>query len=309
MNYFIQEALEIAEAPSKDATHFAITNGGEIRYLIDLNHKSSRRRLAKNISAYSSKLSLLLRLLIALPYRVFALLHIGKYVKVAPEQQIMEVLNELKLDCWNVIVGSYVDKQKIVLQAFCSEGNDKSVYIKVGGKSSDCEMQTETQCLQQLSDSDLYTVPHLLMAQSMKVGKRFNIQVTEEFGGERVPPVMTEDIYKIFTSIIASKPAMRDDGEIKVFSHGDFTPWNMKKEGSQYVVFDWEYAGYRFYGFDLIHFLWQVENKLNDQPEHEAFILAYQAASKLDSRVAAMSEEVLEKQYFDELTKQFGEKH
>lgn len=309
MKYFIQDALEIADAISRDATHFAITNSGKIRYLIDLNHKSSRRRLSKNISAYSSKLNLLLRLLIALPYRVFELLHIGKYVKVTPEQQIMEVLNELNLDCWNVIVGSYVDKQKIVLQAFCSEGNGKSVYIKVGGKTSDCEMQTETQCLQQLSDSALYTVPHLLMAQSMKEGKKFNIQVTEEFGGEQVPPVMTEDIYKIFTSIVASKPVIQDNGETKVFSHGDFTPWNMKKEGDRYVVFDWEYAGYRFYGFDLIHFLWQVENKLNKRSEHEAFSAAYQMTSKLDKRVAAVDEQIMENKYFDELTKQFGEKH
>ena len=69
---------------------------------------------------------------------------------------------------------------------------------------------------------------------------------------DKVEPELTEDIVRIYEELAGQKKVI--DGVECEFSHGDFAPWNIKKNGKQYTVFDWEHCGYRMKGFDLIHY-------------------------------------------------------
>ena len=232
------------------------------------------------------------------------------YVQVSAADQVKNIINEMGCSSWNVIIGSYVEKQKVVFQCFSDEKvSEPALYIKVGGGAAEQEMKTETEYLRNPIQSNLFYSPKVLRSQARAEGYPFNIQVTEEFSGSKMNPELNQDIYQIFRDIANSKPPVFDDGIEKVFSHGDFTPWNIKKDDKQYVVFDWEYSGYRFYGFDIIHYLWQIENKLNKCSEEIAFIRAYQMAAKMDNQIAKMSQEDLKNQYFCELEKHFGNVH
>lgn len=55
------------------------------------------------------------------------------------------------------------------------------------------------------------------------------------------------------------------------FSHGDFAPWNIRKEGDKYIVFDWENCGNRTPGFDLMHYVIVVQVILASVDEHTAY--------------------------------------
>lgn len=55
------------------------------------------------------------------------------------------------------------------------------------------------------------------------------------------------------------------------FSHGDFAPWNLKKNGDRYTLFDWEHCGYRMPGFDLMHYAEIIEVVINQKDFSEAF--------------------------------------
>lgn len=306
MGYFIENVLNIKDATKKQATHYAICNGGKIRFLIAVDSRCTKKRLVGNISAYSGKLNILMKLLCVLPYGVLSAIKSGKYVNVTLADQVKTVFEKSGYDRWNAIIGSYVEKQKIVLQCFEVDKAKEAIYMKIGGEASENEMLAETTYLKKPIKSSIFYSPKVLFSQSRKAGYPFNIQVTEEFFGDRVPPIMTEEIYQIFKEISGSKQEIKEDGITKVFSHGDFTPWNMKKNGNKYVVFDWEYAGYRFYGFDLIHYLWQVENKLNRKEKDIAMRDALLHAKAIDKKLSLIQDSTLYDCYFYELRKQFG---
>jgi thymidylate kinase len=54
------------------------------------------------------------------------------------------------------------------------------------------------------------------------------------------------------------------------FSHGDLTPWNCLDCGSALGVVDWEMAGYRFAGWDAVHYVTQIESIARDDPVADA---------------------------------------
>lgn len=43
MGYFIEDVLSIKDATQKQATHYAICNGGKIRYLIAVNDRCAKK--------------------------------------------------------------------------------------------------------------------------------------------------------------------------------------------------------------------------------------------------------------------------
>ena len=316
MKYFVDSIIKPSKVSLGTATHFAIYNGNNARYYIALSERVGRkagRRLSKNISAYSGKLGMLMGLLGIVPYRILQLARIGAFVKLEVDEQVHDTLDKVRKDVlkeekiwWNVIVGSYVEKQKVVFQCFSRKQNRSSVYVKVGGLKVSNEMYAETAYLKEPIKSHLFTSPTLCFAEQIGEGKKYNIQVTEEFTGTKVAPQITPEIYEMFRAISDFKKRVLPSGEILTFSHGDFTPWNMKKENNKYIVFDWEYCGMRFYGFDLIHFLWQVENKLNKKTIEESMKRAIQNAKKIDEQLRDVPDELLEKKYFSTLEKQFG---
>ena len=78
----------------------------------------------------------------------------------------------------------------------------------------------------------------------------------------------------------------------------------MKKKDGKYIVFDWEHCGFRFYGFDLIHYLFQVENLLNNKSKEESIELAIIQFNKLEGK-EIYSKELLKHMYFEEYKKSY----
>ena len=54
------------------------------------------------------------------------------------------------------------------------------------------------------------------------------------------------------------------------FAHGDFTPWNCLDCGARLGVVDWEMAGYRLPGWDVLRYLVQIEAITRSGPEERA---------------------------------------
>lgn len=82
--------------------------------------------------------------------------------------------------------------------------------------------------------------------------------------GDKVEPILTQEIVEIY------KELSKDKKNGLEFSHGDFAPWNLKRNGDKYTLFDWEHCGYRMPGFDLMHYATIVQKVLNGKELSEA---------------------------------------
>ena len=246
----LHETLKLVKTKKKKATHFVLCNGVKARYLIDLSWEG-KKRLSQNISAYSGKLNLLMRLLGIVPFSVLKQAGLGYYAKVNLNPAIADIVEKPQFDGYNVIIGTYDEKQKLVFQCF-KKGITLSEFVKVGNCATDVEMKAEIDFLEKAKNFTSFKIPELLKAQLISEDHPFNIQITQEFVGEKVLPILTEDIVQIYKEI--SNRTKCVDGTEYEFSHGDFAPWNIKKASNGYIVFDWEHCGYRVKGFDLMHY-------------------------------------------------------
>ena len=162
-----------------------------------------------------------------------------------------------------MIVGTYDEKQKIVLQ--CFNASENADFIKIGNAATEKEMNTEISFLRQKRVYSTFDIPQLLGSISRADGATFNIQITKEFIGSKVEPALTQETVDIYKELSKEK---RNGLE---FSHGDFAPWNLKRNGDRYTLFDWEHCGYRIPGFDLMHYATIVQKVLNGKELSEAF--------------------------------------
>lgn len=126
-------------------------------------------------------------------------------------------------------------------------------------------MNAEISFLQQKKVYSTFDIPQLLDSISRADGTTFNIQITKEFVGDKVEPILTQEIVEIY------KELSKDKKNGLEFSHGDFAPWNLKRNGDKYTLFDWEHCGYRMPGFDLMHYAEIIEVVINQKDFSEAF--------------------------------------
>ena len=82
-------------------------------------------------------------------------------------------------------------------------------------------------------------------------------------------PILTKEIVQICREI--SESSLMMEGKEYTFSHGDFAPWNLKKNEENYVVFDWEHCGMRMRWFDLMHYVVICKEKLYGKEFSKAF--------------------------------------
>lgn len=263
----LHETLKLVKTKKKKATHFVLCNGAKARYLIDLSWEG-KKRLSQNISAYSGKLNLLMRLLGILPFSVLKQAGVGYYAKVGLNPAIADVVEEPQFDGYNVIIGTYDEKQKLVFQCF-KKGITLSEFVKVGNCATNIEMKAEIDFLEEAKNFTSFKIPELLKAQLISESHPFNIQITQEFVGEKVLPILTADIVQIYKEI--SNRTKYVDGIEYEFSHGDFAPWNIKKASDGYIVFDWEHCDYRVKGFDLMHYCVVSKMMLDGKSMKDAF--------------------------------------
>ena len=262
----LQQAVEVEKVKSKQASHFALCNCGRIRYLIAID--GGRKRLSDNISTYSNKLGLLMKLLRYLPFAFLKKIKLGYYVKATLHPAIEEV-QQCNPDAWNMIVGTYDEKQKLVLQCY-SRNNPLSTFVKIGNWATEKEMRTEIDFLNTRHNFSSFSIPTILGSKEKSADCPFNILTTKEFVGEKVEPELTADIVRVYKEIAGNKKVV--DGVKYEFSHGDFAPWNIKKNGNQYTVFDWEHCGDRIEGFDLMHYATIVEVVARGKTIEEAYL-------------------------------------
>lgn len=257
----ISQVVKIENTDKKAATHFAICNGSHLRYLIDLN--GGAKRLSKNISTYSKKLTMLMYFIDIIPFSLLSSMNLGRFVKPELDSEVEACRRITQKKYWNMIVGTYDEKQKIVLQCFNTSEN--ADFIKIGNAATEKEMNAEISFLQQKRVYSTFDVPQLLGSVSRTDGANFNIQITKEFIGSKVEPILTQDIVNIYKELSSNT---KDN---LTFSHGDFAPWNLKRRGNKYTLFDWEHCGYRMPGFDLMHYATIIQKVLHGKELSEAF--------------------------------------
>ena len=256
----LQQAVKIEKVNRKQATHFALCNGNKIRYLIALD--GGKKRLSKNIATYSGKLSVLMKLLAYIPFSLLKAGKMGYFVRVSLHTAIQEEVQRINCEAWNMIVGTYDEKQKLVLQCF----NKKKLFasfVKIGNEATEKEMRGEMEFLKTEHHFRTFRIPRLLDCKEISDICPFNLQMTEEFKGGKVEPKISEDIVTLYKELSEQKKGI--DGTECEFSHGDFAPWNLKRDGLKYVLFDWEHCGYRMKGFDLMHYATITEMVINNQ--------------------------------------------
>ena len=298
----LEYAIHMQAVKKREASHLVICNRDHIRYLI--SGREGKRHLRRNLACYSLKLSVLIRLMNLIPAFILYRLRLGYYVKTDLCEELREAMENVterwfgtRNYRWNVIVGTYDEKQKLVFQCFI-EGKS-SVYLKVGLKSTDRELRSEMDFLQEGPEFSFFEVPKVLGSRRLGDGNRFNILITEEFTGDKVKPVVTEEIWQIFKEIASYKKDVgeRMDGLANCFSHGDLAPWNMRWKGNKYVVFDWEHCGIRFYGYDFIHYIYQTETLINGKTPEDAVQSAVSLFRRYDG--SSIEKEALIRLYFD----------
>lgn len=257
----MKDVLRIEKINKSQATHFALCNGEVIRYLIDLN--DGKQRISKNISTYSGKLGILMKMINIVPFYFFKVVNIGCFVRVKLEHSVEEQRKQTDTKFWNVIIGTYDKKQKLVMQCFDKTGD--ATYVKIGNQATDKEMATEIRFLAEGRRFQTFDIPTMKGYCLRENGNQFNIQVTKEFYGEKVAPEITPEIIALYMELSGEKR----DG--LAFSHGDFAPWNIKRTRGRFVLFDWENCGYRMEGFDIMHYATIIEMVIGGKNVSSAF--------------------------------------
>lgn len=290
----LQEALIISCCNRKDATHFVIQHGNRLKYLIEL--KSGIKHLKRTIAAYDTGLLLLLRLISFIPKQLLIFAKLGYFANVKLHPAVNEKVPTTSR--WNILVGAYDDVQKIVLQCFDQE-REACTFIKVGNKGSAEQMEREINFLRNAGTFQTFTTPILVDSVSIHNGSPFTILITKDFKGKKINHKLTEKLFNIATEI-AGEPILVN-GEPHTFSHGDFAPWNIRKNGNGFIVFDWEHYGLRPEGYDLIYFHIMIEIALNHRNFDEAYNRALRTVKRFNPNLSPNRELILH--HFSKTTK------
>lgn len=250
----IDETMRLLPCEAGEADHFVICKGDRLRYIIAMGGETP---LVRCVVSYGGKAALLLKLLAYLPKCLLRLAKIGFWAKIQLHETILAALPQGSR--WNVLVGTYCEKQKLVFQCF-EHIHGESIFVKVGNKASEHEMQAEMNFLQKGSPSFRNVeIPQLMQARFRSEGMPFNIMTTREFHGEKEAEELTVDIIAAWREIAAVAQENTANGVLE-FSHGDFTPWNLRRRGEHRIVFDWEHCGMKPHGYDVLY--WGVVTRL-----------------------------------------------
>lgn len=290
----LEEALKLFPCLSGEATHFVLCHGEKMKFLIEL--KGGIAKLRKNIAPYNKKLTLLLKLLPILPWKALQKVGLGYFARVELHPQIESYIPADSK--WNVLVGTYDEVQKLVFQCYTTD-DKPCTFIKVGNKGSDIQMQREIEFLRKKQSFSTFRTPTLLGSSLLSEGCAFNIQATKELSGKKVPPVLTEELFRIATEIAG--PTIMKDGTAYSFSHGDFAPWNIRKDQDAHTVLDWELCGLRPVGYDAAYFIIMADIALNKRNFDEAFQNAEEQLQRLSPNLKL--DKALIQQEFTKTTK------
>lgn len=250
----IADALRIEPCPASMATHFVICKGAQLRYIIS---KGGESAVMRSVVSYGGKAAMLLKLLSFVPKCVLAGVKLGFWANVEAHESIRAFIPQKSR--WNVLVGTYCEKQKLVFQCF-QEPHEECLFVKVGNRASELEMQAEMSFLSRnYPHFRKVELPQMIQSQFRSEHCPFNIMVTREFRGDKADIRLTQDVVDLWREI-ADVRQTDADGKHLEFSHGDFAPWNLRSKGKHYIVFDWEHCGMKPHSYDLLY--WAVVTRL-----------------------------------------------
>lgn len=292
---------------SVNPSHLCIWNNRQVKYLIDFNYDNSKKSLLKNIQSYSIKHELFKKLL-NVPNKVLLLNSNFKLVQINLSKELLIEINNIaeyyfinhsSLGC-NYIIGTKGPHQKFVIQLFDKE---KALFMKVGNEKTQKLIKNEALIYKQLND--LSTNFQTTKIIKYKEYDKFSMSCFDELNGYKLLPEFDQDIFRLCMEIsnLKIKTLIRTCiSDIKCeFSHGDLAPWNIRKNSKALTVFDWEYGGYRFAGYDVIHYIYQIETLLNNKEHDEAIKIAINSLKSLRGDLKNISNEIFARMYVDEV--------
>jgi thiamine kinase-like enzyme len=303
--------LNIIDIEYKDytsSTYFALFNKSQLKYLIDKNDKNFFKNLMSNQGSFSLKHKIFKFILKFLPISLLRFLPNVKCCSVKIKDQveikIKENINK-KIKVINYIIGTKGPHQKIVTQLITVSG--EKIYLKVGNKNVHELLLMENRVYNYLKNHKFnFNIPNLLFS---VLDKELYLNALTEIVGEEAPLDFNKDIFTLYQDI--SEIELNSNlkfGYIEIaydFSHGDFAPWNIKKNKEEYIIYDWEYAGMRFRGYDIIHYVTQVENLINKNTLESSIIKGILAAKKYVPYLEKFEDEYLKKLYIEEREKTY----
>lgn len=291
----LAEALTLRPCKHSEATHFALCYGSKIKFLINL--KGGIPHLRATVAVYNKKLAMLLRLLPFTPWSILQCCRMGYFASVELHPAVSRVIPPENK--WNILVGAYDNAQKLVIQSYHqNQGNTRS-YIKIGNAGSATQMENEINFLRSAPSYQTFSLPVFRDSCLINEGYPFNLLVTDEFHGQKSHPELTDDIYHITKEIAGETTFI--NGVPHTFSHGDFAPWNLRKNSTGYTVFDWEHCGMRPVGYDAAYFVIMFEIALNKRSFHDAFHIAQEQIKNKDPEIHLNKELIF--QHFSKTTK------
>lgn len=213
---------------------------------------------------------------------LFKIENIEKYV---PETLIRSELNGNPALAFNT--GTPGPEQKITVLGFIS---NTSFFLKIGQSEIAIKnILNEKIILTQLKQHNF--VPQVL---ELIERKGFVLLKTTVIDGVRLSNIKLNmailNLLIAINSIQVESQVNFGNRAIKVFSHGDFCPWNLLSSNGDIKVFDWELAGNYPLGYDLFTFIFQTSFLLNPKitfdhliKENFHFISHYFAAFKVSN--------------------------
>jgi hypothetical protein len=279
-----------------DASHIAVLKNNNIKYLIDVRD-GSKKILLNSIESYTLK-HRLLKDYILFPNTILTKNKNFIYVNVIPKNELSLFLDKYyynkkaMIHNVNYLIGTPGPDQKLVMQI--NQGYDIQ-YMKIGNRNTFDLMENEFNTIK-----DIDTIPKLFEVPEVIDQDKINDKIMiiyKEFKGKKVKAEINESIYHVYMNISNLKEKKEFNGLLYEFSHGDFAPWNMKTIDNKYLLYDWEYAGYRFMGYDLIHFIFQIETLLNKKREEDAMKIALNYACNKIEGLKAIDVDIITNLY------------
>ena len=133
------------------------------------------------------------------------------------------------------------------------------VIVKLGVDTPGASLETEADCLRMLGRSPLpgIATPDLLAAGTVGVdtdGEPVGFVATSAVAISGQRPAIDAPLAMFERDLavrLADLPRPADTDDAAVPTHGDLTPWNLRRTARGLALFDWESAGWRAPGSDL----------------------------------------------------------
>jgi aminoglycoside phosphotransferase len=166
-----------------------------------------------------------------------------------------ELINTAELNnmIYQINTGTSGEEQKTTIYAYSANGTE---YFIKGGKSKAACNLIENEALILNKISSFIDVPKV--EQFVKTNG-LTILMTEAIKAKKITDTKIDLAILQYIVKVSEIELTRRNGYIYCFSHGDCCPWNLlKREDESLVLIDWELAGMKPLGYDLLTYIFRT---------------------------------------------------